>query len=363
MSVYESVIGEHRISNSERVSFRRCRRQWDWQHRGKYRNRYDSKVHLWFGSGFHYALERYHGYGDDPSVAWDQFVGAHTEDELPPRPDVEESNRLAYGMLEHYTMRWLPRRSDFRTWFLDGVPQVEIEFKHYVMDCPCHTPAWPVYHVGTFDRVVVDPYGKLWVQDYKTTARFDTHKLDLDAQVTSYSLFAKKQWGLRFEGVLYTQFKKATSDYPKRLNNGSFSKDKNQNTTYAHYAQALLAEYGEVPPSYLPFLNSLAELETPNGDQFIRQDQVERNEYQLENEWQTIQDEFYDMLNSPRIYKNATKECHPKSCDFYTVCGEKDRGEDYQFTLTDEYEQPLNNRMQTWRTRLHQQQQSSTIHL
>lgn len=352
-SVYQPTLGEHFISTSERAAFKRCRRMWQWGNQDGYRA-IGVNFNLWFGSGFHYALEQYHGWGEDPFIAWDNYVKAHTFSQLPPSDEVEEGNRLAKGMLDHYVNRWLPRRDDFTTYFINGIPQVEVEFKYRVGSCQCHDPAWPIFHVGTFDRIVTDPYGRLWVQDYKTASQFDTDKLPTDAQVTSYSLFAALEYGLEFEGVLYTQFLKRVPDFPKRLQNGSFSVDMRQSTTYEHYRQALISEYGSIPDRYIDVLNHYAQQENENGDRFIHQETVRRNKAQLQNEWQAIQNEIADMFDpNLRIYKNATVEC-PRRCEFHQPCIAKDDGTDYLLLLEDEYHQPINARAQTWRQKLHQ---------
>lgn len=349
-SVYDPLPGVHRISNSERTAFKRCRRSWSWSYRDRYVPT-DVNRNFWIGTGFHYALEQYHGYDRDPFDAWRNYVTATLQlDQAPPSYDVEEDSITVIGMLDHYLKRWLPSRNEFQTFRVNNKPQVEIEFSIYIMDCPCHTPAWPVYYVGTFDRVVIDPYARLWVQDYKTAERFDTDKLPTDGQISSYSLAARVMYQRAFEGVLYTQFRKRVADYPKRNKDGSFSIDQRQSTTHSHYVEALTAEYGHIPEKYANVVNHFASLETEDGDQYIRQDLVRRDAVAVENELQSMVDEFTDMLSTPRIYKSAMQGC--TNCTFYHPCVAKDSGADYSYLLAEDYRQVTNARVQTWRNLL-----------
>src|SRR5690348_3014935 len=50
------------IRTSDRSNFRRCRRRWNWQsHLRGNLTPIETASPLWFGSGFHYALEDFHG--------------------------------------------------------------------------------------------------------------------------------------------------------------------------------------------------------------------------------------------------------------------------------------------------------------
>lgn len=68
------------IHNSDRAAFKFCRRQWAWSSPSRLNLIPKASVHgisepLWFGTGIHYALERYYnpGISEDPAVAWEAW--------------------------------------------------------------------------------------------------------------------------------------------------------------------------------------------------------------------------------------------------------------------------------------------------
>src|SRR3990167_642002 len=112
------------LSTSVRLLFKRCRRKWDWQSTQR-QNLIPvaeaASSPLWYGSGFHFALEDFHGHKRYPS-AFDAFTAyskAFRPHELP--ADSEDLMVLAEGMLAHYTMSWLRRRDEYQTLWVDGV--------------------------------------------------------------------------------------------------------------------------------------------------------------------------------------------------------------------------------------------------
>lgn len=330
LSVYAARPGQFRFSNSERKEFRRCRRLWNWHYREGYIPKSENAHRsLWFGTGFHYALEDYHGYRhfSDPMNAFEAYVESCSAHELPEVYD--DLIELAGGMLAHYTRHWLPRRDEFRTLWIDGVPQVEVEFEYPLMvvrGSPPNSTVTEVYLVGTFDRVVLDTHNRLYVQDYKTTSRWDVGtlalKLPTDGQISTYALVADARYGAEYqvEGVLYTQFKKKAPDYPKELKSGGFSQDRNANTTYGLYVEALRSEFdGRIPDKYREYVNYLVEREQPEGDAFIYQMIEPRNASQREAERWKLKAEASEMLLPQlALYPNSTDDC--ARCAFRDPC-------------------------------------------
>lgn len=83
------------IHNSDRASFKFCRRQWAWSSPTRLNLIPKAAVHgvdknLWFGTGIHYALQQYYNpiFKEDPVVAWETWFdiqwrgGLISEDEL-----------------------------------------------------------------------------------------------------------------------------------------------------------------------------------------------------------------------------------------------------------------------------------------
>lgn len=350
-----TMFGRNQIHTSDRILFKRCRRKWNWASplRENLIPKDASPSALWFGTGFHFALEDFHGYNrfGDPVKAFEAYYDACRPSERP--EDADELLDLARGMLSYYQI-WLRHRNEFQTYWVDGVPQVEVDFEIPLPPEICELAGREIVYAGTFDRVVVDPYGRLWIMDYKTVKQFDTSKLETDPQISAYAWAAELIYEREVEGVVYMQFYKGYPQEPKVLQNGTLSKNKNQRTTHALYRRALLRIYGSpdrFPPDYVEFLNYLLDQESAEGDKFIRRDLVRRNGYSKETEYKKILDEVMDMLDpNLRIYPNPTRDCI-WDCPFRSACLAMDDGSDWEYIIENDFmvreEVPQN-----WRQRI-----------
>jgi len=296
----------------------------------------EQKVPLWFGSGFHFALEDFHGHNvfGKPEDALIAYHSVFRENELPIGAD--DAIELGLGMLGYY-QQWVEHRNEYQTLVLEGVPQVEVGFDLELTELS-GVAKQPVYYHGTFDRVVTDFYGRWWIEDYKTAAAIDTNKLQTDPQISAY-LWAAEQWYQHpVEGMLYTQFAKDVPSEPKELAKGGFSQDKRQKTTHAVYRRALMHKFGKVPSEYVPFLNDLAAAETPEGNRFIRRDTVRRNYEEKVSTYKHIVAEGMEMLNDQlALYPNPTRDCM-WDCNFRTCCIAVDGGSDFLTVLDQEFQ-------------------------
>jgi hypothetical protein len=333
------------IHTSDRVLFKRCRRRWDWQSpiRQNLEPKEVTASALWFGTGFHFAMEDYHGYNvfGHPVNALKAYYQCFPTANRP--PDADELMVIGIAIFNYYVTGWLPRRKEFKTLVVDGRPQVEVQFE-------VELPDRNATYAGTFDRVVVDPHQRLWVVDYKSVARFDTTKLETDTQISAYAWAASQIYGAPFEGVLYMQFVKAIPQPPQRLKNGEFSQTKQQKVTHALYRKALRDAFGTIPSRYVDFLNYLAAQEGPEGDLFIRRDLVRRNEHVQASEYFKILDEVDDMINPRlRIYTNPTRDC-AWECPFRTPCIALDDGSDWESLIEMGYREK--KELGNWRSQL-----------
>ena len=348
----ESAARVLEIHTSDRILFKRCRRKWHFASplRLHLEPVTQQRSALWFGTGFHFALEDYHGWNrfGHPVKAFRAYYEAFRPEELP--EDHAGLLQLAEGMLNYYLL-WLKRRDDFQTFWWQGHPQVEVDFE---IPLPIKGPnGEEVVYAGTLDRVVVDPFGRLWVQDYKTVRTFDTTKLATDPQITAYCWAASLIYDRPVEGVVYTQFLKDVPKPPMILKDGSVSVNKNQRTTHALYRETLKKVYGDVskaPRKNIEFLNMLAEKETAEGDIFIRRDLVRRNQHFLQAEFEKILAEVQEMLNpNLPLYPNPTRDCI-WDCEFRSVCIAMDDGSDWEFILQEEFRQK--QELPEWRSRI-----------
>lgn len=336
------------LHTHDRISFKRCRRKWDFSSplRQHLAATFESKGPLWFGTGMHYALEDYHGWQKyhSPLHAFQAYYNAFAKtdklrEQLP--FEHEEFLELACDMLSYYVDHWEPKRHDYETLWIDGVPQVEVEFSVELPELSTMVGKRVVYQ-GKLDRVVVDEHGRLFIEDYKNVTQFDIGKLETDPQISAYCFAAEQHYGMEFEGMLYTQFKKTAPKPPKILKGGELSVDKRQSTTHA-LVKAALVELGfgpgvPMPAKYIDFLNDLAEQESFEGDRFIRRDIVRRNQFSKSHEYLNIVMEGCEMLTpSLPIYPNPTRDC-AWDCQFRSVCLAMSDGSDWMFIRDAEFE-------------------------
>ena len=344
----------YEIHTSDRTLFKRCRRKWDL--RSPLRRHLVPKdkpenIHLWFGTGFHFALEDYHGYNrfGDPVKALEAYYMTFNPDELP--EEAEETMALGMDMLEYYK-KWLQQRDTYKTVWVGGEPLVEVKFELELTELS-EIRDKPVIYRGTIDRVVEDPFGNWWVQDYKTAKNIDTNKLANDPQISTYVWAAEQYFECEFEGMIFSQFAKNTPNPPQVLKNGELSVNKQQKTTHRIYRDELLKRYpdGKFPSKYVEFLGYLAEQETPEGDRFIRSDEVERNIHAKEMTYKHILEEAAEMTDPGLpLYPNPTRDCS-WDCDFRSVCIAMDEGSDWEYMLEEFYE-PKKEEGDEWRNRI-----------
>jgi PD-(D/E)XK nuclease superfamily len=346
------------------MSFKKCRRKWDWYGRlepmgmgvESAEGTYEEPEALWFGTGVHYALEDWCGYNKygHPARAFRAYAEASLASGSMPvgRREYEEVIELSDAMMIYYANYWLKtlgRRLE--TLWIDGVPQQEVEFE---VELPWNPQDWyptspytrAVYQ-GRIDRVVVNEMEQLLLLDYKTAARYETTHLQNDAQVSAY-LYASKSlypWAV-VSGMVYEQLKKAVPKPPKLLSSGKLSTSKTQN---AHcpslmYRQAICDTYGDLesaPIDVVLFLDTLMLEEQSTaegskdgsmGDQFVRRDIAYRNSSYIDSEESRIKAELIDILNPDlSIYPNPTRDCG--YCQLLQACISKDDGSDYEHEL------------------------------
>lgn len=338
-----SQFDQIEIHTHDRITFKRCRWKWDFTS-GLRRHLVPKESYnknTWFGTGIHFALEDYHGYKrfSSPMHGFQAYYNVYAE-HFPELMPLEHEELLELGllMLDYYPL-WLKQRNEYETLWIDGVPQVEVEFSIEIPELTEYAGRKVVYQ-GALDRVVLDAYGRLWIMDYKTASRFDTDKLELDPQVSAYCWAAEQHYNRPVEGMIYLQMKKAVPKMPKTTRTG-LSVDKRQYTTYNLFKIAM-EEQGivepDIPPKYREYLAYLAEQETLEGDRFIRWDKVRRNDYYKQHEYAMIVVEGYDMLNPNLLmYPNPTNGC-AHDCDFRSVCMARHDGSDWEWLLEAEFE-------------------------
>jgi RecB family exonuclease len=342
----------YEVHTSDRIAYKRCRRKWAFSSPLRYHiipAQEAENIHLWFGTGIHFALEDFKGYHrfETPMDALEAYYGACTN-----KPEgAEEYLELGIKMLEHF-IRWEKHREKFKTVWIEGVPQVECRFALELSDLS-EAAGKPVIYRGTLDRLAIDEEGGYWIEDYKTAKTIDTYKLATDPQINAYIWAAEQYFQIDIQGVIYTQLAKKAPKNPVILSNGTLSVNKNQSTTHHKYREELLKIYpdGDFPVKYVEFLNTLLENETPEGDGFIRRDKVYRNHDVKLSTYNHIIDEVKEMIELKLpLYPNPTRDC-AWDCPYRELCILMEEGGDWLYQMENFYiEKPEQD--ETWRSRI-----------
>lgn len=326
------------VRTHDRLAYRRCRRLWGVQSAQRSGlQRIEDKAYFWFGTGGHFALEDFYGYKRYPTIsdAFEAYARATQQD-----PDAycpaewRDLVQLAKGILSYYVDFWSSNRPHEETYWLNDVPQVEVDFE-IPLDIEL-TPAQRevtdiVVYRGTLDRVAIVPSRQvLRIYEYKFPASFEKYHYETDEQVSSYMWACNHIYELPTECVVYQQHRKVMPEQPRFLKTtGSFSVAKDQTTTRTLYRAALINLYGSVekaPAENVSYLNYLASMETEIGDKFIMREKVYRNDAQMANTDIKIKMEVSEMLNPGLgLYPNPTKDCS-WDCPINTACTAFDDG-------------------------------------
>lgn len=330
------------IHTSDLINFKRCRRRWNWTSpiRENLVPLEGNRGPLWLGSGFHFALEDYHGFNvfEHPVEAFLAYVEAHRANQLP--EDAEELIELGCSMLSYYADVWLnkPGREKFQTFQLIDIANgvdwaVEMKWAIPILV----RNGEQVNYVGTFDRVVRDSEGRIWVIDYKTAARLESANLETDSQVSAYTWAARQLFGQDVEGVIWQQHLKKQANGPAILKNGEFSKNRAAGVPWSLYHSALIEKFGHIPEEYREHLSSLLDEETEYGDAFIRQIRIRRSEESTANFEIGMLEAVEDMLDDEvKLYTNPTRDCS-WDCSVRTACITMDDGYDWEDILGTNY--------------------------
>jgi hypothetical protein len=352
------------IRTSDRITFKQCRRKWGWSSHLRHNLGPKHGISpLWFGTGIHFALEDFHGYNrfGHPKAAFDGFVEAskrHFKDRTYRLPDdVAQLVELGHQMLDYYII-WMQQRihsyGALKTLWIDGVPQVEVNFRFRIPGDYSRFGYDEVYYSGTIDRVCIDEAGLLWPIDYKTAKNIEIMHFLTDPQISAYMWAVPHLYKHPIGGFGYLQLRKSLPNPGRILQNGHVSTAQNQGTNYYMYRQTLIQVYGSVDRSPEPhqiFLNNLLMGMDEWKDDVIQFDRIGRNERHGMSEGAKILLEVEEMLNPDLpLYPNPTRMCahwqYP--CSFLSACTSLDDGSDWVHELEMTTE-PREEKYDTWR--------------
>jgi hypothetical protein len=269
-------------------------------------------------------------------------------------------------MMDYYVDYWLEDwgREEMPTYWLDGVPQVEVNFEIPVPLelLPDYVQRWAkeagidtILYRGTLDRVGIDEHGQLWVIEYKTAKVAASLHFQTDPQVSRYVWATSLIYDKPVVGVQYEQFVKRVPREPPVLASGKISTAQNLVTSYPLYRRVLRNVYGAVETSPIPNQNHLELLrksESPSRDRYIIRENIYRNPQQCVHEAQKILLELEDMLNPLlALYPNPTRDCS-RMCSFVAPCVNMDDGSDWESLLASQFGSRDQDLERMWRRRL-----------
>ena len=388
------------IHASDISSFLTCRRRWDWT--SPSRNNLTRKVqlygvnpNLWFGTGIHYALERFYSpiLRRDPvevfstwfAMQWEGGFIPVGEDEhlqleqsydlepvaldngwqvrglrdLLPSPDEEEwlgYRELGIGMMEFYK-DYAERNDDFEVIAAESNFSIPLGFTAVDIREESHNygKKIEVHLRGKRDAILYypdrkDPNKQYGIHDYKTKSIIDDNwkeSLANDPQATTYivaSIKEAEQYGLpwtNIQDVLFTALRKVHPKPPTITTRGFPSLNRNDESCTAPMFMDTVVNMG-LEDWYHNDLKAQGYYEylLENGDKtFIEREPATRNPHQIKvafDELVMVAKEMVDpMVNT---YKHPSGSFTCTKCSFRAPCLAKDDGSDWKEMLVQGYE-------------------------
>jgi hypothetical protein len=308
-----------RIHVTDRTTFKRCRRKYDYQVREKLELKDSTYGALWFGSGIHEALATYYTHRQQTGefskqalfVGWAGYLADKEKTVQLETPEQHEKfdNMLALadGMIESYYEYSVARDKDWQ------ILAVEEEFQYKIPGTRCTL-------VATID-LLVKAGNRIWIVDHKTRTNFSPMEhLELDDQMTAY-IFAVRNAGINVAGAIYNEIKKKVPSDPPVLKDGRLSQNKMIDTTRDIYYKKII-QLGQDPADYADMLQALGSKE------FIHREVVTRSRASLETFGDNIVHEVREMMskNTP-CYPYPTPDCL-WDCSYRMLCRtENDKGD------------------------------------
>lgn len=331
------------IRTSERISFKKCRRLWDYTSQNRMGlEPVRMNNNLSFGIAIHVGLEKYYDPKywdlDDQSKLQRAIIGFTVTIEkqraeerkanlgslsIEREEEYDELTNLGAAMLTHYG-DWAPERD--RELGLTPL-SVEEAIKVPIGEVNGET----IYYQARIDMVARHADDGIYLWDHKTAAYVsgDHTFLDLDTQISSYFWIYNQKFGEMPKGMVYNELAKKVPQPPKQLKNGTLSQDKRQSTTLELY----VAEIDRLGLDSEPYSAMLAFLAAKENDYFLRTT-VTRTPAEIATQSEYIRQEIVDMLYDPSIYPNPSK-LYCNNCEFRAPCTTRNEGQDDSFLLQD----------------------------
>jgi hypothetical protein len=324
----------YRISITEMLEFMRCERSWDLQsaNRQSLVRKGVPATALWMGSAFHAAMADL----GDPIGTLREYVW-------------EQRQQMAQSYLAQVGVAVSPEEWTSFDESAKLIEDVVIAYLHHYGDRPFKpyevlanemtfslVLESGIELVGTIDKVLLDPIGKLWVCDHKTwSQRPDTRDLQYDFQFTGYCACLQALVREPVTGFLYDGVNKKVPRKPRILLDGHVSCEW-IDTTAEVYCQAV-RDNGEDPFSlrYAGFVARLRERDETNSPFFLRHP-LYISQAQIQQWWDNVNQLTAKMQACEYPTFNRRWEgCW--DCNVRDICDTMLRGDDVPYVIETNY--------------------------
>lgn len=286
-------------------------------------------------------------------------------DDLLPQPDYDlfmEHKALGIGMMKYYK-DYAERNDNFTVIASEHTFSVPILTPHGTVFKSLDSRLFPsslkeVHARGRTDTLLQDnDTGQYGILENKTASKLDEdyfRHLELDDQCTTYIWASEREaeiYDLPYRKIDFIVYNALWKKYPKPptiTSTGKPSIDRAKEMTTARLFAQTCKEMGlelllEVDPKVKSYYEYLLEM----GDKLFIQrgtpemQYVTRNKAQKENLGKRLYFEAMDMLNLQDgfNYPNPSKEYRCLNCVFRPPCIQAERGDDYESTLEDGYQE------------------------
>lgn len=392
----------HSIHTSERLSFRGCRRRWDWIHNERWYPTVTPKP-LEFGTAYHKGMETWYDpelWDKDPEtreqlaivafvqVCKEQYAAYLKANAGSIDPEAEEDYKerieLGKGMIRYHCRNVSPTLDKgFRPYateiefevpitdeegkqlwckcdncweryyvWTQTLPDVEEGKKHpwKVVDQESARGIWmglPITYGGRIDMLAIDENGRYWVFDWKTAARLSGQEegdssdeyIVLDDQITSY-LWALWTLGLDVAGFVHHETKKAfpIEPEPNKTQRKGCWFSVNKQQNTSYELYVKTVSEND-PTGYADgSYDDFLEWLKNSGPRFYSRKQVARSREELANAGRNIMLEALEMTNPKIRIYPSPGRFACSFCAFRQPCIGMNRDEEIEYMLRTNFE-------------------------
>ena len=334
------------IHNSDRKSFKQCRRSYYFSNRSKLGLEPNvPNKNLAFGNAIHRGLENYYLGGSeiDATKAFEKRLNQFNLND----DDQFDLQQLGRGMIKNFfayakldKMEVIAVEKDFsipievkdRPYLEKTEPEFNIGENKVLLH-----KGIPVHCAGTVDLLVKNSKDEYWVIDHKTTGKMTNNLnfLNTDEQITTY-IWAMKKLGYNVKGFIYQELLKRVPSPIKPLKRKrlgrSYSVSMSTPVILDQFIVALM-NAGEDLELYKDYLKYLSQ----NPNPFFRRTFAYRNEHELTMFEHILFYEAIEMLSSTTTLFPRPSYFGCNTCMYSEPCVAMNRGHDWEFILDNQF--------------------------